>query len=415
METVNRFGLVYTIEGSEEDLQPILLTAHQDVVPVEEATLNQWEHPPFGAFYNETTGYLHGRGAVEKSALTAIMSAMESLLEQDSYKPRRSVVFAFGFDESCSGDRGAAEIAKYLAEMYGREDGIVAIFGEGGEGLQALGDTTYALPAVYEKGYLDVWFDVSVVGGDSSTPTSHTSIGIMSEIISSLEHNTFRPEIERYGPVHQGLICQTRYSPYAIPELTWKIRRGDLGGAAQIMTRISRETQYFIQTSQAVDWIAGGQKINALPEFVTLGVNHRFAPQDSIGSIQHRVVNLVENTARRYNLQVDSFADDEDYQEYLAAEGILPARDQANNLRRPHYYNGNLVLKSKRKSHVTPQSPTSGPIWDLFAGSIRHTFDRSSSNIVVSPGTMTGNTDARHYSGKYSRHSPPPLDVSTLN
>lgn len=30
---VNRYGLVYTLNGSSEGLKPILLTGHQDVVP----------------------------------------------------------------------------------------------------------------------------------------------------------------------------------------------------------------------------------------------------------------------------------------------------------------------------------------------------------------------------------------------
>lgn len=108
---------MYTIKGSDTSLKPILLTAHQDVVPVANETLDSWEHPPFDAFYNETTGYLYGRGASDdKSAITALMSAMEALLSQEDYKPRRTVVFAFGFDEECSGPRGAASIAKHLEE-----------------------------------------------------------------------------------------------------------------------------------------------------------------------------------------------------------------------------------------------------------------------------------------------------------
>jgi Gly-Xaa carboxypeptidase len=71
VETINRFGLVYTIEGSKKDLAPILLTAHQDVVPVEEETLDRWEHPPFDAYWDEDGGYVWGRGTSDdKSAIT---------------------------------------------------------------------------------------------------------------------------------------------------------------------------------------------------------------------------------------------------------------------------------------------------------------------------------------------------------
>ncbi|KAI0423528.1 hypothetical protein F5Y09DRAFT_348800 [Xylaria sp. FL1042] len=398
IDAINRFGLVYTIQGSDANLQPILLTAHQDVVPVESETLDQWEHPPFSAYYNETEGFLYGRGASDdKSAITALMSALEALLSQDEYQPRRSVILAFGFDEECSGFRGAGEISKFLEERHG-EGGIAVILDEGGAGLQSLGDTLYALPAVYEKGYLDVWFDIDVVGGHSSTPPPNTAIGIMSEIITTLERNPFEPKIEWNSPVHQALVCLARYSPHAVPELTEAIYYGDLKAAAHILAHASRETQYFIQTSQAVDWISGGQKINALPEYVSVGVNHRFAPQDSIGGIQHRIVHLVENTVQKYNLHLQAFESDEDYERYLAENGISSREENARHLWKP-IYNGTLVLEARKKSYITPQSPASGPIWDTFAGTVRHTFARQASNVVVAPGAMTGNTDTRHYLG----------------
>ncbi|KAL6800942.1 carboxypeptidase S [Trichoderma sp. SZMC 28013] len=396
VETINRFGLVYTIEGTDNSLAPILLTAHQDVVPVENATLADWDHPPFDAYYDKKSGYLYGRGASDdKSAITALMSAMESLLSQENYEPRRTVIFAFGFDEECSGLRGASSIAKHLEERYGK-DGIAVILDEGGAGLQKVGDVIYALPAVYEKGYLDVWFDLEVTGGHSSTPTPHTSIGMMSEIVTALEANPFEPKIIPDGPIHQGLICFTRYSPYALPALTGYINWGLLDKAAKVLAQTQRETQYFIQTSQAVNWIAGGQKINSLPEFTTLGVNHRYAPQDSIGSIQHRIVGLVQRVVHKYNLTLHAFEGDEDYDAYLDSIGQTRAGNGFNATWEP-IYNGKLVLEGRKRSYITPQSPTKGSVWDTFAGTVRYTYADQARVVVPAPGAMTGNTDTRHY------------------
>ncbi|KAI0442958.1 hypothetical protein F4803DRAFT_517419 [Xylaria telfairii] len=421
VDIVNRFGLVYTVAGSDEGLAPILLTAHQDVVPVESETLDDWDYPPFDATYNEKDGYLYGRGASDgKSAITALMSAMEALLSQEGYQPQRSVIYAFGFDEECSGYRGAGEISKYLEERYG-EGGIAVILDEGGAGLESLGDTLYALPAVYEKGYLDVWFNLSVIGGHSSTPPPNTAIGIMAEIATALESNPFEPKIMRDGPVHQALVCLARYSPYALPELTNIIYHDDLRTAARYLARLSPETQYSIQTSQAVDWISGGQKINALPEFVTMGINHRYAPQDSIGGIQYRIVQLVEQIVSNYDIRLQAFEDDEDYAQYLAANGIPSQGENARRLWNPKY-NGKLVIESGKRSYITPQSPTSGPIWDTFAGTVRHTFARDASTVVTAPGAMTGNSDTRHYlklSDNIYRWSPGSLksfsNIHTIN
>lgn len=398
VETINRLGLVYTVQGSDESLAPILLTAHLDVGAVDEDTLDQWEHPPFDAFYDKTDGYLWGRGASEKSRITALMSALEALLSQEDYNPHRSVVLAFGFDEECSGSRGAGQIAKSLEERYGK-NGIAVILDEGGGGLQSIGDTLYALPAVYEKGYLDVWLDLDVLGGDNSKPTPHTSIGIMSEIVVNLESNPFKPQIAWNDPIHQGLICLARYSPRHHPELTQAVYRGNLKRAAQIVTEVSRDTQYFIQTSQAINWVAGGQKVNALPEFATLGVNHRYAPQDSIGGIQHRIARLAENIARKYKIRLEAFKGDKDYDEYLAAEGI--SRNEQTSLLWEPIYNGSLVLEARKRSYITPQSPTKGAARDTFAGTVRYTYADDALNVVPATGAMTGYTDSRYYICKY--------------
>ncbi|KAJ4329343.1 hypothetical protein N0V84_000238 [Fusarium piperis] len=389
------YGLVYTVQGSDEGLAPILLTAHQDVVPVESETLKDWEHDPFDGYYSQKDGYMWGRGAASKAGMTAMMSALEGLLSQGDYDPSRTVILAFGFDEECTGSRGASSISEFLENRYGK-GGISVILNEGGGGLEMVGDTLYALPAVYEKGYLDVSFDLNMIGGRSGTPTPRTAIGIVSEITTALESNPFRPEVIRNSPVHEGLVCFTQYSPRALPSLTQMIRWGDLRGAAQLWAQVSPEKRYSIQTSQAVNKICGGQSFNALPESVSLGVNLRVAPQDSIGGVQHRIVHLVQDIARKYNLQLETFKGDQEYERYIAANGIAPESSNPRSSWEPTY-SGRLNLGRRRTVHSTPVSPTSGPIWDIFSGTVRHTFARRGSTVVPAPGAMTGNTDTRHY------------------
>lgn len=51
-----------------------------------------------------------------------MLSAVEALLEQ-AWRPQRTLVLAFGFDEETGGVRGAAEIAK--CKLYFSNDLIV--------------------------------------------------------------------------------------------------------------------------------------------------------------------------------------------------------------------------------------------------------------------------------------------------
>ncbi|KAG6007304.1 hypothetical protein E4U21_006114 [Claviceps maximensis] len=380
----------------DQNLKPILLTAHQDVVPAQDDG-DDWTYQPFSGHWDGE--YLWGRGAVDdKSSLTAIMSIMETLLSNRRWRPRRTVILAFGFDEECSGSLGAGRLAAHLWERYG-DDGLAIVLDEGGSGIETVGDVVYALPAVYEKGYLDLTFDLSVSGGHSSTPPPHTSIGIMAEIVTALEAAPFEPELLRDGPLHHRLLCQARYSPDAQPELTELLRNGDLVGAARFVANQDRTSRYKMQTSQAVDVIRGGQKINALPETTTLGVNYRVAPQDSILSVQHAVARRVQDVVAKHGIRLRAFQGDDSYAAHLASLTSSPSADEDQDKNNVNLYNGTLILRAMQASHPSPVSPSSGPVWDVFAGTIRHSLASGHETVVPAAETMTGNTDMRYYLG----------------
>lgn len=208
-EKINTFGLLYTLPGTDPTLKPLMLTAHQDVVPV--ADPSTWTHPPFDAFYDGT--WLWGRGASDdKNSMTALLSAVETLLSQPGFRPRRTILLAFGFDEECSGVKGAGSIAAHLKAAYG-PDSLAIVLDEGGMGLQQIDNVLYALPAVMEKGHVDIWLTLHVQGGHSSTPFPHTGIGIVSEIVVALESHPYEPVLLKGSPIYQHYVCQARRFP----------------------------------------------------------------------------------------------------------------------------------------------------------------------------------------------------------
>lgn len=134
-ETVNTFGLVFTINGTDSSLKPIMLTAHQDVVPVQDES--SWKYPPFSAHFDGR--WLWGRGSSDdKNSLSALFSALETLLSNPDWVPKRTILVALGFDEE-SGTRGAGTIGPFLEERYG-EQSMAIILDEGGMGLELLED-----------------------------------------------------------------------------------------------------------------------------------------------------------------------------------------------------------------------------------------------------------------------------------
>lgn len=128
VEKVNTHGLVYTWQGSDEKLKPLILMAHQDVVPVPDATVDAWDHPPFSGFFDGK--FIWGRGSSDcKNQLIAIMESIELFLDA-GFEPKRTIILSFGFDEEISGREGAGHLAPFLHERYG-DDGIAAIVDEG--------------------------------------------------------------------------------------------------------------------------------------------------------------------------------------------------------------------------------------------------------------------------------------------
>lgn len=69
------------------------------------------------------------------------MSALETLLADSNWVPKRTIIFALGFDEECSGRRGAGTIGPYLESLYGLNS-MALVLDEGGMGLDLVGNDT---------------------------------------------------------------------------------------------------------------------------------------------------------------------------------------------------------------------------------------------------------------------------------
>lgn len=384
---VNTHGLVYVLEGADSSKKPLLLSGHQDVVPVPVNTASRWTYAPFSGFYDGQ--YMWGRGSADcKNTVSAIFEALESLCLQN-FVPDRTIVVALGFDEEESGYKGAGTISKYLESRFGKNS-FFMLLDEGGAIAEDVYGVDLALPDTGEKGRVNVVVDLQTTGGHSSVPPPHTSVGIMSELIATLENTPFLPELEPSSPFYTQLQCMARFGNESMP----KSLRADIVNLEKdskakdrVLELQARDlyTKYLFSTSQAADIIDGGSKSNALPEQVTVQINYRIDVGSSVDDVEQKVEGLVRQIAHKYGLGVDGFGA---YQ-----QGFDP------------------VPKGKFKLSVTdalePAPITDivdNPSWTLLAGTIRHVFEDSGSvlasahrEIVVSPSLMTANTDTRHY------------------
>lgn len=381
VEKVNTHGLLYTWKGSDESLKPTLLMAHQDTVPVPPETVGSWTYPPWSGAYDGK--YVWGRGASDcKNTLVALMETLELLLEA-GFEPKRTILLSFGFDEECSGKRGAAQLSAFIRERYGN-DGIAVIVDEGSSFEQAWG-TLFAKPGTAEKGYTDVHVTVRTPGGHSSVPPDHTSIGILSELITRIEAEQYRPRLVDENPYFTQLQCGAAYSPDFPKKLKKLLRRRLSSGHQDMDTSKAKrdrlaveaakqgpEIKYLMQTSQAVDVISGGIKVNALPERATAVVNHRINVGETTQVVRDRLTSLAGAVAKKYGLALHAF----------------DGKEEPSSI---------ILSSSANELEVAPVTPADGSVkgpFAVLAGTVRALYGE---DVVVTPGIMTGNTDTRYY------------------
>ena len=288
-EVVGDFSLLYTWKGSNQEVKPVVLAAHMDVVPVSEATWNDWTHPPFEGRIED--GFVWGRGTMDcKGILIGIMEAVEGLLEQ-GVVPHRTVYLAFGEDEEVGGYRGAAGIASLL-ESRGVEAEYV--LDEGGFVVdgKVLGiKRPVASIGVAEKGYLTVELTAKAPGGHAALPPASTAIGVLASSIHRLERNPFPARIKQ---VHRMMF---QHLKPGLPLLKRLVLAGGslLDGPITFLLSRTRATDALIRTTMASTIIHGGTKENVLPQEARALVNLRTLPGDFSEEAVRRIRRIVKD------------------------------------------------------------------------------------------------------------------------
>ncbi|GCF00910.1 hypothetical protein ZYGM_002516 [Zygosaccharomyces mellis] len=384
VEKVNGIGLLYTWEGSDSFLKPVIFMAHQDVVPVNKRTWDEWEYPPFSGYYDKGTDYIWGRGASDcKNLLTAELEAIEQLIK-DEYTPQRTILVSLGADEESSGKEGAQKLSKFIEQRYGKES-IYSIVDEG-NGVGFVDDhLAMAAPVNGEKGYVDTSVTINGRGGHSSRPPDHTTIGVAAQLIKEIESHTSKYQFEPDNPIYQLLTCTAEHSDTISP----KLKKTIIGASKSHKEReaLSRflasdkKWRDLIRTTSAVDIITGGIKANALPEVTSFLINHRIDIHSSVEETLDIDLYYAKKIANQFGYGVS-----------LNGEYLIPETEL-----------GTVEIVTHHSLEPAPISPTSGPVWDLFTGTIQNVFEngvfanRKDIDFYVATHLSSGNTDTRYY------------------
>ena len=178
-DTVAGRTLIYTWTGADPQQPPIVLMAHQDVVPVPPGSEADWHHPPFaGAIIDDV---VWGRGALDdKGSLVAIMEAAETLLAR-GFVPSRTIYFVFGHDEEVAGTGAEAAAAWFRARDIRPE----FVLDEGGLALtkNPVTGQPIAVINIAEKGYATLEVSASAPGGHASMPPATTAVHTLARAV----------------------------------------------------------------------------------------------------------------------------------------------------------------------------------------------------------------------------------------
>ena len=285
----NQFSYVYKWAGKDSSLQPYVLMAHMDVVPVEAVAESKWTVPSFsGTIKNDT---IWGRGAVDdKVSVIAILESVEQLLKQN-YTPNRTIYLCFGHDEEISGKRGAKVISNWFKEQNIKP---AMVLDEGGQidtkHFKQL-NRPFAVIGTSEKGYANFDLSVEIPGGHSSMPAAETAIDVLNKAIEKIRAHSMEPAIT---PTMQELLNRTKpaekFSNRLVLSNLWLFKGLMIGQLEK-----TKETNAMVHTTLVPTILQSGIKDNVIPTVAKATFNSRILPGQTSDDVLKFITNAVND------------------------------------------------------------------------------------------------------------------------
>ncbi|HTL99251.1 MAG TPA: M20/M25/M40 family metallo-hydrolase [Holophagaceae bacterium] len=341
-EVIAGNSLLFTWRGSDPALAPAALLAHLDVVPAE---TDAWRVPPFEGRIQD--GFIWGRGSLDdKVAVLGILEAATALLQQD-FRPRRTLIFAFGQDEETGGHAGAAALAALLKSRGVKLDSVLDEGEVVGEGLVPGVTKPVAFIGTAEKGYLSLGLRATGPGGHSSMPGGADATVHLLRALAKLEA---RPFPARFTEPVDGMFRALAPEMGPIQRLALA-NRWLSGPLLEHQLAASPATNALLRTTMSVTRLEAGIRDNVIPGEAQALVNLRLLPGDTVVSATARVRQGIDDPA----------------------VSITP--DAASAL------------------EASSVSPSEDPAFRAIASAIHAAFP----DALVAPSLVLGGTDSAHY------------------
>jgi len=378
VDVVGRAGLLLRIAGTggpelhgATALGPVVLMAHQDVVPAPRGDAGEdwvgagWSYEPFAGVVAEgddaAAGELtvHGRGTLDdKGALLVTLEAVEDLLAE-GWRPHADLWLLLGADEEREGPSAEAAVA-LLAER-GVEPAIV--IDEGGAvvtgafpGLRR----PMAAVGVAEKGV--VTLEIAIDGdprraAHASTPPRRGVVPALGRALDALERHPHPAVLDDVTVAMFDAVA-----PHVPPPLRWLLgRAGSLRGPlARVLQLLGGEIAAMVRTTTTATVLRGSSAANVIASRASAVVNMRVATSSTVAEATAHVERVVRGA-------------------------VGPSRGS----RRAGL---TATVRVVSASEPTPASPLDDERWALVSAAVTHAYP----DAVVAPYTMLAASDARH-------------------
>lgn len=275
---IDTYGVLLRWPGADPSLDPLVMMAHHDVVPVDGQA---WAHDPFGAEIID--GEIWGRGSLDtKCIVGAFFEAAEHLIG-GGYVPPRDVWYFSSNAEEVSGP-AAADAVRWFSDhgvhpyMVLDEGGALATDAAFGVARPV------AMVGVSEKGHVDLTVTARSAGGHASTPSANDATRLLARTCERIA-------------AHPGQPCFTEAVDATLSELAshggplYRTVFANLWLTRPLVAKIMAaqgETAAMIRSTYAVTQLEGSRAHNVLPPTATANINVRIAPFETKASAVER-------------------------------------------------------------------------------------------------------------------------------
>lgn len=266
---------------------PLLLAAHQDVVPAGDPAA--WTYPPFAGVVDGE--FVWGRGALDcKNSIMGQMEALEALI-QEGFQPNFDIYLAYGYNEEVSTTSKMPAAAKIVQELTERGIRLGVVLDEGGcvvSGSSVGVEGLVANIGLAEKGYADLQLYKTGKAGHSARPGKPNIMADVARALVCLDEHPFpyhilpeiaaqyrllAPHVKEHQEIYQD-IEQHQKKLFSLldenPDVAAKF-----------------------QTSVAMTMAEGSYRPNVMPSKVSVRINCRPLPGDTIEDVLCRFRELI--------------------------------------------------------------------------------------------------------------------------